>query len=86
MELRIQKARTTCDVDLAIRRLPDGAKEWSDVTVRRLLQQAAGTDLQDGFDPMIGEPMMDFDAAPYGGSRYRRYRRPIRFSTFGIFA
>jgi hypothetical protein len=70
MELRIQKARTTRDVDLAIRQLPDGAKEWNDAAVRASLEHAAGIDLQDGFEFTIGEPTLDLDAAPYGGSRY----------------
>ena len=29
MELRIQSARTTRDIDLAIRKLPGGAKDWT---------------------------------------------------------
>lgn len=70
MELRIQKARTTRDVDLAIRELPDGAKEWNDAAVRASLERAAAVDLEDGFEFTIGEPTMDLDAAPYGGARY----------------
>ncbi len=70
MELRIQKARTTRDVDLAIRELPDGAKEWNDAAVRASLERAAVVDLEDGFEFTIGEPTMDLDAAPYGGARY----------------
>lgn len=70
MELRIQKARTTRDVDLAIRQLPDGAKEWNDAAVRASLERAAVVDLEDGFEFTIGEPTMDLDAAPYGGARY----------------
>lgn len=66
MELRIQKARTTRDVDLAIRQLPDGAKEWNDAAVRASLERAAAIDLEDGFEFTIGEPTMDLDAAPYG--------------------
>ncbi|MDX1952306.1 MAG: nucleotidyl transferase AbiEii/AbiGii toxin family protein [Verrucomicrobiota bacterium] len=70
MELRIQKARTTRDVDLAIRQLPDGAEVWNDAAVRASLERAAAVDLQDGFEFTIGEPTMDLDAAPYGGARY----------------
>jgi hypothetical protein len=70
MELRFQKARTTRDVDLAIRELPGGAEEWNDAAVRALLERAAAIDLEDGFEFIIGEPTMDLDAAPYGGSRY----------------
>lgn len=70
MELRIQKARTTRDVDLAIRQLPHGAREWNDAAVRASLERAVAVDLQDGFEFTIGEPTMDLDAAPYGGARY----------------
>jgi hypothetical protein len=35
-----------------------------------LLENAAGFDLGDSFEFIIGEPTMDLDAAPYGGSRY----------------
>ena len=68
MELRIQTARTTRDVDLAIRNLP--TKKWDDATIRGLLENAASVDLQDGFEFTIGAPVMDLDAAPYGGSRF----------------
>jgi predicted nucleotidyltransferase component of viral defense system len=70
MELRIQAARTTRDIDLAIRHLPGGAKQWDKGAIRNLLEREAGVDLQDGFEFTIGEPNMDLEAAPYGGSRY----------------
>jgi hypothetical protein len=70
MELRIRIARTTRDIDLAIRHLPGAAKQWDEAAIRNLLERAAGIDLQDGFEFAIGEPTMDLDAAPYGGSRY----------------
>jgi hypothetical protein len=70
MELRIRTARTTRDVDLAIRQLPGGAQQWDDVSIRSLLGRAADVDLQDGFDFTVGEATMDLEAAPYGGSRY----------------
>jgi hypothetical protein len=68
MELRIRSARTTRDVDLAIRNLP--TKKWDDAAIRGLLENAASVDLQDGFEFTIGAPVMDLDAAPYGGSRF----------------
>jgi len=68
MELRIQTARTTRDIDLAIRNLP--SKKWDDAVIRGLLENAAGVDLKDGFEFTIGAPTMDLDAAPYGGSRF----------------
>ncbi len=68
MELRIQAARTTRDVDLAIRNLP--SKKWDNDVIRGLLETAASVDLKDGFEFTIGAPSMDLDAAPYGGSRF----------------
>ncbi len=70
MELRIQAARTTRDIDLAIRQLPGGVRQWDEAAIRNLLENAAGFDLGDSFEFIIGEPTMDLDAAPYGGSRY----------------
>ncbi len=70
MELRIRTARTTRDVDLAIRQLPGGATQWDEVSIRSLLGRAAGVELQDGFEFTVGEATMDLEAAPYGGSRY----------------
>jgi predicted nucleotidyltransferase component of viral defense system len=68
MELRIQTARTTRDIDLAVRNLP--SKKWDNVVSRGLLENAARVDLKDGFEFTIGAPTMDLDAAPYGGSRF----------------
>jgi len=70
MELRIRSARTTRDIDLALRRLPKGARDWDAVAIRELLTQASDVDLGDGFAFIIGEPTLDLDAAPYGGSRF----------------
>jgi hypothetical protein len=49
MELRIQAARTTRDIDLAIRQLPDGGNQWDERAIRGLLERAADIELQDGF-------------------------------------
>lgn len=35
-----------------------------------MLQEAASLDLGDWFVYTVGAPMMDLDAAPYGGARY----------------
>jgi hypothetical protein len=70
MELRMRSARTTRDIDLALRRLPEGAKDWDAVAMRAVLAREADADLRDGFAFVIGEPTLDLDAAPYGGSRF----------------
>jgi hypothetical protein len=70
MELRIRSARTTRDIDLGLRKLPGGAKDWDAFAIRDLLAEAVSLDLEDGFIFVIGEPGLDLDAAPYGGSRF----------------
>ncbi len=70
MELRIKSARTTRDIDLAVRSMPGTGGQWDITAVRVLLQNLADADLGDGFEFLIGEPAMDLDAAPYGGSRF----------------
>jgi hypothetical protein len=70
MELRIKSARTTRDIDLAVRSMSGSGGQWDDAAVRLLLQDLANADLGDGFEFLIGEPTMDLDAAPYGGSRF----------------
>jgi Nucleotidyl transferase AbiEii toxin, Type IV TA system len=70
MELRIRTARTTRDIDLALRQSPAGPTEWSAEAVADMLRQAAAINLDDGFDFTIGAPTLDLDAAPYGGARF----------------
>ncbi|HPV12602.1 MAG TPA: nucleotidyl transferase AbiEii/AbiGii toxin family protein [Verrucomicrobiota bacterium] len=86
MELRIQSARTTRDIDLALRKLPQGATDWDSVAMRELLTQVSDVDLGDGFAFAIGEPTLDLDAAPYGGSRFPVDARMAgrRFVTFHL--
>jgi hypothetical protein len=72
MELQLRVARTTVDIDLT---LPASLNLSSEdvpatATVREMLQEAAGLDLGDWFLYTVGAPMMDLDAAPYGGARY----------------
>jgi len=72
MELRMKEARTTKDIDFIIEDpksflRPDmPLKE----TIREELQEHVSGDFEDFFVFMIGMPMMDIDAAPYGGARY----------------
>ena len=72
MELRVKAARTTRDIDLALKQLSSLAAGWeaSVGTVLEMLREAAGTDAQDYFTFLIGEAMQDLDAAPYGGARF----------------
>ena len=70
MELRIRSARTTRDIDLALRKSAAIPKEWNVETVTVMLRQAAAINLADGFEFTIGQASLDLDAAPYGGARF----------------
>jgi len=63
MELRLKKARTTRDIDLTARNI-------TDEHILEELQNAASLDMGDFFVFLVGLPMQDLDAAPYGGARY----------------
>jgi len=70
MELRIRAARTTRDIDLALRKSAATPKEWNVEVVTAMLREAAVINLTDGFEFTIGEATLDLDAAPYGGARF----------------
>lgn len=70
MELRLMMARTTRDIDLTLRRQIAGDEKTRSNRILTLLQTAASVDLGDFFTFLIGEPIMDLDAAPYGGERF----------------
>lgn len=72
MQLRIEGARATKDVDLAVRDaklLSDNESERIDALLE-LLRASARKDLGDFFEFQIGPSVMELDAAPYGGSRF----------------
>lgn len=79
MELRMQLARATKDIDIAIPPGTSGklAQPGGDA-IRTLLQEAASSPLPDGFTFMIGEAKLELGAAPQGGSRF-----PIQASMGG---
>lgn len=68
MELRIQSARATKDIDLTVR-LAGSADVANDALLQKL-QESAAMEIGDFFVYIIGEPIADLDAAPYGGSRF----------------
>jgi hypothetical protein len=69
LELRFPSARSTIDIDLTVRRLPDADRDPTQ-TIREMLQEGAAIDLGDWFEYRIGSPVLDLTAAPYGGARY----------------
>jgi hypothetical protein len=70
MELRLAMARTTRDIDLSVRQRITGGKKALNSKLLDMLQAAAGVELGDFFIFLMGEPIMDLDAAPYGGGRF----------------
>ena len=71
LELRFKGARSTVDIDLTLQRVA-GATAGGDTNhvVREMLQRTANISLSDWFEFVIGPPVMDLMAAPYGGARY----------------
>jgi hypothetical protein len=72
LELRFKNARATVDIDLTVQRVPATTLEGSDINavLQLMLQRAADVQLGDWFKYVIGPPLMDLTAAPYGGARY----------------
>jgi hypothetical protein len=70
MELQLRIARTTVDIDLTVRAGLNLPSEAANATVREMLPDASSLDLRDWFVYTTGAPIMDLDAAPYGGARY----------------
>ncbi len=70
MELRINQARATKDIDLTCSKRPGNAKEPMAELALQDLQILARIDLNDHFVYQIGQPQSDIENAPYGGSRH----------------
>ena len=72
MELRLKIARTTRDVDLALKQLPMPTRDWdaNASTVLEALREVGLLDLGDFFTFVFGDAVQDLDAAPYGGARF----------------
>jgi len=72
MELRLKTARTTRDVDLALKQLPMPTRDWdaNASTVLEALREVGLLELGDFFTFVFGDAVQDLDAAPYGGARF----------------
>jgi len=72
MELRVKTARTTRDIDLALRRLPLPLADWdaNATSVLEMLREAGEAEMQDFFTFNFSDAIQDLDAAPYGGARF----------------
>jgi len=72
MELRLKTARTTRDIDLAVKQLPMPGADWdaNAANILESLREAGKLNLLDFFTFVFGDAMQDLDAAPYGGARF----------------
>jgi hypothetical protein len=72
LELRFKAARSTVDIDLTLQRVVAATSASGDTNqvVREMFQNVADVPLGDWFEYVIGPPVMDLTAAPYGGARY----------------
>ena len=72
MELRVKTARTTRDIDLAVKQLPMPSADWdaNAANILESLRDAGKLDLLDFFTFVFGDAIQDLDAAPYGGARF----------------
>ena len=70
LELRFKAARSTVDIDLTVLRVAASAGSDGNQLVREMPQSAANAHLDDWFEFVVGPPVIDLTAAPYGGARY----------------
>ena len=71
LELRFKAARSTVDIDLTLQRVASTSSGVdTNQAVREMLQNVADVPLGDWFEYLIGPPVLDLTAAPYGGARY----------------
>lgn len=70
MELRLEGARATKDIDLVLKATRVGTSAGQDQVIRRMLQDAVQENSGDFFEFLVGEPTLDLEAVPYGGSRF----------------
>jgi hypothetical protein len=72
MELRIQSARTTKDIDLTLRsgRVTASDADQQNKQLRELVQEFSSTSLPDYFQFLVGQAMLELGGAPEGGYRY----------------
>ena len=70
MELRLETARATKDIDLTSLKRLKGEGDLLSAMILEELRTLAQQDLGDFFVYRVGEAQLDLDNAPYGGARY----------------
>ncbi|MBN2035700.1 MAG: nucleotidyl transferase AbiEii/AbiGii toxin family protein [Chitinispirillaceae bacterium] len=69
IELRLQKARTTKDIDMCIDDRNRTIASY-DAYLLETIREAAAIELGDFFEYAIGDSILDLENAPYGGRRF----------------
>jgi predicted nucleotidyltransferase component of viral defense system len=70
LELRMQRARTTKDIDFSFVGNLEGAWAGSPDELKIFFQDKLDIDLRDFFTFVIGDETLDLENAPYGGFRF----------------
>lgn len=70
LELRLDNARATKDIDLVLKKSPHGTTGSEEQILRSKLQEAVQNDLGDYFEFLIGQSNFNIEAVPYGGFRF----------------
>ena len=74
LELRLERARATKDIDLSIKGGAPAESDHSDLSgaekLQAFLQDAVAHDTADFFEYVIGAAVLDLENAPYGGHRF----------------
>jgi len=69
LELRFKAARATVDIDLTVRNVP-GVNADQNEFCERCCRPQPVVPFGDWFEFVVGPPVMDLTAAPYGGARF----------------
>ena len=86
LELRLNQARTTKDIDFSFTGNLDGIWKGNPEDLQLFLHKHAQIDLNDFFEYTVGPATLDLDNAPYGGHRFPIEARMAgrRFGAFSI--
>ena len=70
LELRMQRARTTKDIDFSFAGNLEGTWRGNPDGLKLFFQDKSDVDLKDFFSFVIGDTTLDLENAPYGGFRF----------------
>jgi hypothetical protein len=86
LDLRLQRARTTKDIDFSFNGNLEGAWNGKPEGLKQFFQDKVDAGLNDFFTFLIGDSTLDLENAPYGGHRFPIEARmgARRFVSFSI--